>query len=770
MQNLISDFIACMDGNSLSPADPSQIIPDNKRHDYQLAIDPPRVKKGYYKLKIDGDFGFGFFGDYRMGEHISWHSKGSKRLTATERQALNTRIQKEKEAAEAAQLKEWEEKAWEAREFLVFIPECQEHPYLTKKGIKPNNTGIYQDKLIILMNDENETWNYQTIDPQGEKRFLSGARKQGTWHLIPGDSDTVCICEGFATGASINEATGFHTVIAFDAGNLVAVAPKIKKLYPDSKIIICGDNDDFPEKKQINIGVKKALEAARLIDSYVIYPDNINDFNDLAQLSGHSAVRDRIQAAWKIQTLPSPEPEKADPPGISLPPEGSDSKLAGGTVINGYNHSHNDDENAWMGNLLVDSKGRTIPKSCTNLKLFMRHHDTLKGVFQYNKFSKQIIITRCPPWEEDQTFQVRPLRDADYFNLESYMEQSFNILAGRNKCAEAIEAIALLPENTSNPATHYFKSLLWDRVPRLDGWIEKYVSRLDTVSSDYLSLISRKFMCGLAARAIFPGIKFDTMLILEGRQYAGKSFLSRILGTINDTEYFLDDFRDIDNKDALMKMQGKLVVEFPELSTFRSAEIQDLKGFLTRTHDVFRPPFGRNVIESPRQCVFVGTVNPEGPYLKDVTGNRRFWPVVCRKDIDLGGLKSVIHQLHAEAAFYVLHNEQLWLTESEYDLCTIHQNERLTTDIWTDRVEYIISQKEQVTTDEILSGLEIPMDRRTPQISSRISKMMFSLGWSAARIMMNGRKLRGFQKNEHSKPEQQEIGLTFKQEGDAVRW
>jgi predicted P-loop ATPase len=237
------------------------------------------------------------------------------------------------------------------------------------------------------------------------------------------------------------------------------------------------------------------------------------------------------------------------------------------------------------------------------------------------------------------------------------------------------------------------------------------------------------------------------MYVFEGRQYAGKSFLSRIMGTVKGEEYFLDDFRDIENKDSLMKMQGKLVVEFPEISTMRRTEVNDLKGFLSRQEDVFRPPYGRNTITAARQCVFIGTVNPEGPYLRDVTGNRRYWPVSCRDKIPLDDLKEIMPQLHAEAAFKFKNGEQLWLTEHEFNLCAIEQNKRVQDDIWIDKIAEIANGLNELTMDHIMFEMGIAIDKRTQLTYNRIMQCMVSLGFSYGDIKKGLGIKKGFKKN-----------------------
>lgn len=731
MQKIIDDFVLSMEQEGMAPSHPSDIKADDKRRDYHISGDAKHKKKGYYRLKIEGEFGVGFFGDYRTDECKSWYSKPDRKISPGEMSAINERIKLQREQHEAEQKEAWDKAAVAAQDFLLFISDCTEHPYLSKKQVNPYGLFISGDGLIIPMTDGYEICNYQEIKPDGTKLFLKGAKKQGAWFEITGD-DTILICEGYATGASLHKATGHTIVVAFDAGNLVAVAPKIKEKYPKSTIIICADNDhetiDRKTGKNRNTGLIKGKEAAALISCRLVYPEfknpeGLTDFNDLHVTEGLQAVRDKVSGKAEIA-----------PAGV-LNPQIDNSQARGGELI----------QDDWMSGLQRDKGENLVQRSTTNILLVTANDARLNGVFKYDSFAKRIIVYKCPPWENEQIFNVRPLHDYDYIRLESYLESQWGLKASKDKCADAIDSSAKLPKNTVNPASDYFNGLKWDNIPRLGDWLKKYVS--DGKQPDnYLTMVGIKFMCGLAARAMTPGVKFDTMVILEGKQYAGKSYLSRIIATIEGEEYFLDDFKEIENKDALMKLQGKLVVEFPEISTMRRAEVNDLKAFLSRTSDVFRPPYGRNTMESGRQCVFIGTVNPEGPYLRDVTGNRRYWPISCRNKLDLENLKKIMPHLHAEAAHLVKNGELLYLNDTEYDLATIEQDKRVMTDIWVDKVNEIIGSRTEIATDDILFEMNIPVERRNQVVYNRLMHTMISLGFVSDRVGSGKNRRRGFVK------------------------
>ena len=244
----------------------------------------------------------GAFGNWRTGESCRWHCREYRELNREERR----RIEKQIRQAEARRKREleagYQQVAEQAREAIQsFYPATADHPYLVEKGIQPHGALIDgRNVLIITMYYKGKIVSYQRIYPVRlpdgtNKRFLKGGRKKGCYHPI-GNKGTgdLGICEGFATGASIHEATGDDVIVAFDAGNLLPVAQAMRDKYPDRKIILWADDDyrrvdrnGQPE----NIGIIKATEAAQAINGYLAVPDfgekrpeGATDFNDLLQM------------------------------------------------------------------------------------------------------------------------------------------------------------------------------------------------------------------------------------------------------------------------------------------------------------------------------------------------------------------------------------------------------------------------------------------------------------------------------------------------------
>lgn len=244
----------------------------------------------------------GSFGNWRTGESYRWHCRAYGELNREERRRIDRQI-RQAEARRKHELEVgYQQVAEQARaDIQDFLPATKDHPYLLEKGILPHGALIDgRNVLIITMYYKGKIVSYQRIFPVRlpdgtNKRFLKGGRKKGCYHPIgnKGEGD-LGICEGFATGASIHEATGDDVVVAFDAGNLLPVARTMRDKYPDRKIILWADDDyrrvdrnGQPE----NIGVIKATEAAQAINGYLAVPnfgekrpEGATDFNDLFQM------------------------------------------------------------------------------------------------------------------------------------------------------------------------------------------------------------------------------------------------------------------------------------------------------------------------------------------------------------------------------------------------------------------------------------------------------------------------------------------------------
>jgi predicted P-loop ATPase len=186
-----------------------------------------------------------------------------------------------------------------------------------------------------------------------------------------------------------------------------------------------------------------------------------------------------------------------------------------------------------------------------------------------------------------------------------------------------------------------------------------------------------------------------------------------------------------------MQLAGAWIIELAELDSISRAEVSRIKAFMSRTTDRFRPPYGRRVVEQPRQCVFAGTAN-DNEYLRDETGGRRWWPIGC-SSIDIDGLAAARDQLWAEARDRYAAAEPWWLETDELNCCAAEeQDARYRADPWRPRIREFIGDKASVSVPEVLSGLGLAIKDQTQIHANRVAACLKSLGWRRKQMRIPG--------------------------------
>lgn len=267
-------------------------------------------QSGWYVLHDDDDIAAGAFGCWRAGVSQTWCSKDVNTLTPAQRSAHQQRMQAiaQQREAEKAQ-RQQDAAATAAKRWDAATPAPADHPYLARKGIKPHGIKAEGEALLIPLRDAATTLHsLQAIGPEGDKRFQPGGRIKGCYFGIGKPKGTLIVCEGFATGASIHEATGHAVACAMNAGNLLDVAQALHGKYPKLRLIIAADDDWQTDG---NPGIAKATEAAQAVGALLAVPrftgergDGETDFNDLHLREGLDAVRQCIDAAAMVATGP----------------------------------------------------------------------------------------------------------------------------------------------------------------------------------------------------------------------------------------------------------------------------------------------------------------------------------------------------------------------------------------------------------------------------------------------------------------------------------
>jgi putative DNA primase/helicase len=283
--------------------------------------------------------------------------------------------------------------------------------------------------------------------------------------------------------------------------------------------------------------------------------------------------------------------------------------------------------------------------------------------------------------------------------------------------------LSIASENAFNPLQGYLNGLEWDGIERIDTWL---VANLGAEDIPFVRVVGRKFLISAVARALHPGCKVDTMLVLEGNQGIGKSMTLQALGE----PWVLEELSDMKSKDCKQDIQGHWLVEVSELDAMKRNEVETVKAFIAKQVDTFRPSYGRFSKQHPRQCVLVGTTNSNA-YLRDHTGNRRFWPVKCGRT-DLDALRRDRDQLWAEALTAYREGEHWWLESAETELAREEQAKRFEYDVWQDAVNDWLDSttKSQVSGLDIMEDcLDLPRSQQNVVTGRRISQIMTQAGW-----------------------------------------
>jgi predicted P-loop ATPase len=407
---------------------------------------------------------------------------------------------------------------------------------------------------------------------------------------------------------------------------------------------------------------------------------------------------------------------------------------------------------SWKDNLLLNDKG--TPKAClANAIDALRYAPEWDGVLWHDEFAVRTIARNRPPFPfpSDEFSEFGWTDRDDILTAEWLQRQGIGVNSAI--AAQAVEAVA--HERRFHPVRDYLDSLQWDGKHR--NWLDY----LGVPNNDYTQAVGARWMISAVARIYEPGCKADCALILEGPQGLKKSTALNVLGGA----WFTDQISVLGSKDSSVDLQGAWIIELDELYSISRGEVGAVKAFMSRKVDRFRPPYGRRTVMQPRQCVFAGTVNPEGSgYLKDATGGRRFWPVECTK-IDIEALKRDRDQFWAQAVALYHQGFPWWLdTQDLEDAAKEQQAERLQGDAWEGLIaQYLTHHKVSVRNDhgdvvgwrweeraqefadvstaEILANVfEKDKAHWSKADEMRIARLLTGMGFVRYRPMVNGQR------------------------------
>ena len=346
----------------------------------------------------------------------------------------------------------------------------------------------------------------------------------------------------------------------------------------------------------------------------------------------------------------------------------------------------------WWGRLQTNDKGNPLG-NMANIKIALENDERLVGICRLNIFTGLKHIGKPPPW--DRPAHEARWSDNDNTELAIYL-QSVGINVRDDAAARVMDAVAA--RNGFHPVIEYLESLPpWDGIERIASFPIDFLDAEDD-GTGYVQEVALRWMISGVARIYKPGTKVDHVLILEGMQGVGKSQVFSTLAV--DDEWFSDDLSDLRSKEVAQEMRGKWIIELPELDHLSRSAASVAKAFITRRVERKRTPYAREVTDFPRSCIFGGTVN-EAKYLKDDTGNRRFWPLKCGDEFDKEGLRAAVPMLWAEALHRYRAGEKWWSTDAALlEVTRRQQEERANEHPWAGAIEDYL--------DRIARGEEIP--------------------------------------------------------------
>lgn len=420
-------------------------------------------------------------------------------------------------------------------------------------------------------------------------------------------------------------------------------------------------------------------------------------------------------ASWVRERL-----EPYEPPGEPAPGKSAARKAGAGGWDEAGCDAADDAEQAprnWQRTLLYTQKGE-LATCLSNVHDILLNSPEWQGVLGFDEFAARTNKRLPAPYLGGEPGEWTA---ADDSRTAMWLTRKFRFAPPTALVAEAVETLALA--YTYHPVRLWLRGLpKWDGIDRLESWLMDYVGVRD---SAYARLVGKWFFVGMIARVMRPGVKFDYCLVLEGAQGKRKSTVASTLGG----EWFGDTDLDLQNKDAMSALRGKLIYEFPEMGSVTRVESSKQKSFLSRQFDEFRPVYGRREIKLSRQCVFVGTTN-EWEWNKDPTGGRRFWPVEVG-EINIDALSAMREQLFAEALSRFEAGEKFWPdAEEQRTLFDPEQLAREQPESLIDALhDWVFCQVSDFSlADAVMNGLKLDASKLTRDLTTRVGVALRKLG------------------------------------------
>lgn len=665
-------FVRWLCETGIPPAEGERLQLDGQKHRYKISGDRGTARNGEYCVYCDErPVGWAKSWSVKHGmEYAVWtyYQPGESPWSEEERREYVKRMEAQRAAAaRQRELDRARASAEAAAKWEVATEPRAGHPYLKKKGLSGAHGARQLGKLLVLpiRSASGALMNIQTIGPDGEKRFHPGAPKGGGFFVIPGHSPgahektghslgateelgsaepghspgpyektgqspgpyenpeggdrEVFLCEGFATGATVHEATGRTVIVAWDCGNLPKVAALLRARYP-GRLVLAADND---HRTPGNPGMAAAFELAEQFGipfSSPSFEENEpgSDWNDYAALHGIERTAEEIFLRLEEnRRVPELAQHYARPRWV-----------------------HEKKSGAPMGTM-------------ENLQVMLRHEKI--GVW-YDEIKKDVCYS-LPETMEEGKFGQDNKQNAIFALILSLCERYGFPTANLDAYLVAIAA-----ENRRNPVSDWIRFRGWDGKDRIEELMGT-LTLAEWFPAKLKRLLLTRWLISAVAACVADAFKTRGVLVLQGPQAIGKtSWFASLLPP--SSGWFLDGVAlDPEDKDSLKRVISHWIIELGELeATFKKADINKLKSYITSPVDVVRLPWARKFSDFPRRTVFCASVN-QAEFLVDTTGNSRWWCLPCRSIDYKHGID--VQQLWAQVLDLYRGGEPWWLTKDE---------------------------------------------------------------------------------------------------------
>jgi putative DNA primase/helicase len=682
--DIVARFVDAMIAAGIYPEFPRgvNLVADGTLQRFHVKGDSKGTRNGWAVLFADG-IPAGEFGNWKTGYREPWCAKSRTEMSVDEQREVQARI----EAARAKREAEQKAREGEAAKLANLLWQQatdvhgDAHPYLARKGIRShglrstawpvrNGEGkiirhIDGALLVPVMGINGKIFSLQAIFPAidehfgRDKHFMKDGRKRAGFYMIgrpPQAAGNVVVCEGYATGATIFEATGWCVLVAFDAYNLAPVAEAAREAMPHATFVIAGDNDRWTTTPVENPGAACAKQAAAACGGRAVLPEfedlegRPTDFNDLAAREGIEAVQAQLQ------------PPALAPPSVVVPPGAK----ADGAVALRYSVEPIEVGAVDTFTPFPDVGGKGAPLcTITNVQEMLRR---LGVVVRYNVIAKtpEILIPGGQIYGDNRMNVSTAI-------LHSWCER-FRLPTGKFDGA----LLACADHNLYNPVKTWIESRPWDGTTRLAAFYATVTEKTGRMGPDgktsLKDVLMRKWLISAVAAAFSPdGVVARGVLTFVSEQNLGKTHWAKRLappelGVVADGLLL-----DPANKDSVFLAVKNWIVELGEVdATFRKADIAALKAFVSKSKDELRRPYARAESEFARRTVFVASVNDEN-YLHDPTGNTRWWTIHATA---LDNAHTIdMQQLWAEVLTLYQAGETWHLTREELNILNAHNRE-----------------------------------------------------------------------------------------------